>query len=154
MIIMLGPVTPNSIRGSGVALGKATRAINIAWFSFNLATSAIILSTTALSKALGNPHLQGLAKSLAYANTIVYTIIAVLYTLGIILGTQHPIRMLRDPARSSMLSTISIATMLLALDWGLALHSKPMVALFFYSGLALHTILFIAIMYSLERHPA
>jgi tellurite resistance protein len=43
--------------------------------------------------------------------------------------------------------------MLLALDWGLALHSRDMVALFFYSGLVLHTGLFLAIMYVLERHP-
>ena len=51
------------------------------------------------------------------------------------------------------LSVIAIATMLLSLDWSLVLGNIAIAAIFFYVGLVVHTVLFLVIMYHLERHP-
>jgi C4-dicarboxylate transporter/malic acid transport protein len=133
-------------------IGKI-KNMSVAWFSFNLATSAIILSSFALANLEHATILKELAKILAYINTATFAIIAIFYSIRVVIGWKSFSQMLRHPVQGPFLSVIPIATMLLSLDWSLVLNNITVASVFFYAGLILHTILFIIIMYRLERHP-
>jgi tellurite resistance protein len=129
------------------------RGMSVTWFSFNLATSAIAISTFALGSLEHYHAMISLARILAYINTGTFIFAITLYTLKILMDLRRFIQELRHPLRGPFISTASIATMLLSLDWMLILGSKLMGALFFYAGLAIHTFIFLVVTYSLERHP-
>ncbi len=129
------------------------KGMSVAWFSFNLATSAIVLSSFALGNLEHMGSLLTLAKVLAVINTATYVFTAIMYSLRVILGWQSFKLMLRHPVQGPFLSVIAIATMLLSLDWSLVLGNIIIAAIFFYAGLVIHTVLFLVIMYHLERHP-
>ena len=129
------------------------KGMGSAWFSFNLATSAIILASFALGNLEHIGLLLVLAKVLAIINTVTYAFIAILYSLRIVLGWQSFKGILRHPVQGPFLSTIAIATMLLSLDWSLVLRNAAIAAMFFYAGLILQTVLFLVTMYYFERHP-
>lgn len=129
------------------------KGMSVAWFSFNLATSAIVLSSFALGNLEHMDSLLALAKALAAINTATYVFTAIMYSLRIVLGWQSFKAILRHPVQGPFLSVIAIATMLLSLDWSLVLGNITIAAIFFYVGLVIHTVLFLVIMYHLERHP-
>ena len=129
------------------------KGMSVAWFSFNLATSAIVLSSFALGNLEHMGSLLTLAKALAVINTATYVFTAIMYSLRVILGWQSFKLMLRHPVQGPFLSVIAIATMLLSLDRSIVLGNLTIAAIFFYAGLVVHTVLFLVIMYHLERHP-
>ncbi|BEP18421.1 tellurite-resistance/dicarboxylate transporter [Pyrofollis japonicus] len=129
------------------------RNMSVTWFSFNLATSAIILSSFALANLEHIALLKDLAMILAYINTATYIVISIFYAIRIAIGWESFTKMLRHPVQGPFLSVIPIATMLLSLDWSLVLNNIMVAALLFYIGLVIHTVLFIIITYRLERHP-
>ncbi|NOZ88603.1 MAG: hypothetical protein GXO15_01615 [Crenarchaeota archaeon] len=129
------------------------RGMSVAWFSFNLATSAIILASEALGQAAGLPALQSLARILAYANTVVYILIAAFFAVKLRLAGREVLEALKHPVKGPFMTAISISTMLLALDWGVVLGRPDVGAAFFYAGLLLHTLLFTVILHSLVMHP-
>jgi len=134
------------------AVVERIKNMSVAWFSFNLATSAIILSSFILGNVEHMGLLLALAKTLAIINSAVFVFIAVLYSIRVIIGWQSFKALLRNPVQGPFLTVISIATMVLSLDWSLVLHNIIVATALFYAGLILHTILFLAVMYYLERH--
>ena len=137
----------------GSTVIERIRGMSVAWFSFNLATSAIVLSSFALGNLEHMDSLLTLARALAAINTVTYVFTAIMYSLRIVLGWQGFKAILRHPVQGPFLSVIAIATMLLSLDWSLVLGNITIAAIFFYVGLVIHTVLFLVIMYHLERHP-
>ena len=129
------------------------KGMSVTWFSFNLATSAIVLSTFALGNLEGYQSMLSLARLLAYVNTATYVLAVILYSIRVVAGWDSFRRVVRSPLQGPFLSTIGIATMMLSLDWSLVLGSIVLAEAFFYIGLIIHTLLFIVIMYFLERHP-
>ena len=129
------------------------KGMSVTWFSFNLATSAIVLSTFALGNLEGYQSMLSLARLLAYVNTATYVLAVILYSIRVVAGWDSFRRVVRSPLQGPFLSTIGIATMMLSLDWSLVLGSIAVAEAFFYIGLIIHTLLFIVIMYFLERHP-
>ncbi|MCE4620276.1 MAG: hypothetical protein F7C33_04555 [Desulfurococcales archaeon] len=129
------------------------KGMSVTWFSFNLATSAIVLSTFALGNLEGYQSMLSLARLLAYVNTVTYLIAVILYSIRVVAGWDSFRRVVRSPLQGPFLSTIGIATMMLSLDWSLVLGNIVVAEAFFYIGLLVHTLLFIVIMYFLERHP-
>ena len=129
------------------------RGMSVAWFSFNLATSAIVLSSFALGSLEKTQVLISLAKTLAEINTAVYIAIAIAYIARILLDPHGFARQLRHPVQGPFMSVIAIATMLLSLDWSVVLRNPGVAAAFFYTGLVIHTVIFLLVMYYMERHP-
>ncbi len=129
------------------------KGMSVTWFSFNLATSAIVLSTFALGNLEGYQSMLSLARLLAYVNTATYVLAVILYSIRVVAGWDSFRKVVRSPLQGPFLSTIGIATMMLSLDWSLVLGSIAVAEAFFYIGLIIHTLLFIVIMYFLERHP-
>ena len=134
-------------------LVRRIRGMSVTWFSFNLATSAIVLSTYALANLGHHTGMLGLARLLAYTNTATYFVAVALYSARVVLGWETFKAAARSPLQGPFLSTIGIATMLLSLDWSLVLGNVTVAETFFYVGLIVHTILFILVTYHLERHP-
>ncbi|MEB2837338.1 MAG: hypothetical protein GSR80_001380 [Desulfurococcales archaeon] len=132
---------------------ERVKKMSVAWFSFNLATSAIVLSTFALGNLEGYGWMLGLARLLAYINTATFALAAVLYAARVVLGFESFKAVARSPVEGPFLSTIGIATMTLSLDWSLVLGRVGVAAALFYVGLAIHTVIFVVVMYHLERHP-
>ncbi len=135
-----------------MSLVERIKGMSVAWFSFNLATSAIVLSSEALGKAASLPPLSRLAEALALINTVVYVVIAAAFTLKVILSPRSVWETLRHPVRGPFMTAISIATMLLALDWGVVLREPGVAAVFFYAGVALHTLFYLIILVSFLLH--
>jgi tellurite resistance protein len=129
------------------------KGMSVAWFSFNIATSAIVLASYAIGNLERLSGLISLARALAVFNTATYILTAILYSIRVALDWRGFVSQLKHPATGPFMAVISIATMLLALDWSLVLGHAGVAAGFFYAGLILHTALFIAVMYYLERHP-
>ena len=128
------------------------RGMSVAWFSFNLATSAVALASYALGQAAHLAALETLAHLLAYFNTAVYVVIAAAFLAKLSMVRGEFLRQLKHPVRGPFITAISIATMLLALDWGVVLGSPSVAAWFFYTGTLLHTVFFIAIIYGFIMH--
>ena len=127
--------------------------MSVAWFSFNLVTSAIILSSFALGNLESIGVLIGIARILAAVNTLVFIITSILYVARIILGWNSFKKLLRNSVESPFLTVIAISAMLLSLDWSLVLGNTLTATVFFYTGLIVHTALFIIVLYVMERHP-
>ena len=134
-------------------LAERVRGMSVAWFSFNLATSAIVLSTFALANLEGSVLLARLSRALAVVNTATFLLAAGLYSARIALDPGGFAREARNPVRGPFLATIGVATMMLSLDWSLVLGSVGVAEAFFYVGLAVHTLIFLVVLYSMERHP-
>ena len=135
-----------------MGLLERVKGMSVAWFSFNLATSAIALSSYALGQAAGVGWLVSLAHAVAVFNIAAFIAIAAAFTVKLAYTWKMFSRVLRDPGRGPMVTVISIATMLLALDWGVVLGDKAVAMGFFVAGTLLHTILFIVITYNLMMH--
>ncbi|BES82761.1 hypothetical protein [Pyrodictium abyssi] len=133
-------------------LGERIRGMSVAWFSFNLATSAIVLASHALGSAAGIDALHSLARALAYINTAIYFIIAAAFLAKTVIAGREVLLALRHPVKGPFMTAISISTMLLALDWGAVLGNPGVGAAFFYAGMVLHTLLFIVIIYNFLMH--
>ncbi len=136
-----------------MGLVERLKNMSVAWFSFNLATSAIILSSFAVHVITKAGWLLGLSKSLAYINTAIFVVIAVMFILRLVLNPRGTLGMFVNPIQGPFTATISIAIMLLSLDWSIVLHSVSVAEAFFYTGLALHTIITIVSLISLFLHP-
>ncbi len=135
-----------------MGLADRIRGMSVAWFSFNLATSALVLSSYALGEAAGIHQLVALAEILALVNTVVYVAIAVAFAAKVLMVGREVWEALRHPVRGPFMTAISISTMLLALDWGVVLREPLVAAVFFYAGTLLHTIFFIVILTSFTLH--
>ncbi len=133
-------------------LTERIKRMSVAWFSFNLATSAIALSSFALGKAAKVPSLVSLSHAIAYLNTVVYFIIAIAFILKVLMVRREFFEALKHPVKGPFMTTISIATMLLALDWGVVLGDPTVGLAFLVAGATLHTIFFITIIYSFIIH--
>jgi len=129
------------------------RNMSVTWFSFNLATSAVALSTFAIGIVTKFPFLFALTKFISAINTVVFIIIAVLYTIRVLLVRSKFIKELMHPMKGPMMSVIGIATMVLAIDWGLVFHNMSVAFLFFISGAIIHTVFFVIILYAFIVHP-
>ncbi len=128
------------------------RGMSVAWFSFNLATSAVVLASYALGHTAHLQALETLAHVMAYMNTVVYLVIAAAFLAKLSMVRGEFLRQLKHPVKGPFVTAISIATMLLALDWGVVLGYPKVAALFFYVGTVLHTFFFIAIIYGFIMH--
>ncbi|UXD22592.1 hypothetical protein IPA_06525 [Ignicoccus pacificus DSM 13166] len=128
------------------------KKMSVAWFSFNLATSAIALSSFALGKASHLGTLVDLSHAIAYLNTIIYLIISFFFIIKVALVRREFLEALKDPIKGPFITTISIATMLLALDWGVVIGDKAIGLAFLTLGAVLHTLFFIVIIYSFIVH--
>ncbi len=126
---------------------KRIAGMSVAWFSFNLATSAIILSSFALGTAIKSPLLFEIAKILAYINTSIFVVISIAFIIKILILGKKFFAVFKDPGRGPFMTIISIAIMLLSLDWLVVLRSPPIALAFFVTGTALHFIMTIAILY-------
>ena len=135
-----------------MGLSEWVKGMSVAWFSFNLATSAVALASYALGTVAGIALLVTISHIVAYVNTAVYALIASGFAWKTVIAKPVVLEELRHPVKGPFMSTISIATMLLALDWGIVLNDPHMGAVFFYTGMALHTALFIAIIYNFIMH--
>ena len=142
-----------SIEGAKNRVIDYVKGMSVAWFSFNLATSAIILSSFALGNLERIGALIEVARILAAVNTLVFITTSILYVARIILGWSSFKKLLRNPVESPFLTVTAISAMLLSLDWSLVLGNTLMAAVFFYTGLIVHTALFIIVLYVMERHP-
>ena len=131
---------------------ERVRGMSVAWFSFNLATSAVALASYALGHAAHVQALDALAHYMAYMNTAVYFIIAAAFLAKLAMVRGEFLRQLTHPVRGPFITAISIATMLLALDWGVVLGDPGVAAAFFWTGVALHTVFFIVIIYGFIMH--
>ena len=98
------------------ALRERIRGMSVAWFSFNLATSAIVLASHALGSAAGIDALHSLARVLAYINTAIYFAIAAAFLAKTAIAGREVWHALRHPVKGPFMTSISISTMLLALD--------------------------------------
>jgi len=127
--------------------------MSVTWFSFNLATSAVALSTFAIAIITKLTPLFALTKVISAINTAVFVIIAILYTIRVLLVRSQFIKELMNPMKGPMMSVIGIATMVLAIDWGLVFHNMSVAYFFFVTGTIIHTIFFIIIMYAFIVHP-
>ena len=136
-----------------MTLADRIKGMGIAWFSFNLATSAIILASFALGAVTRTAPLIALARILAYLNTAAFAAIAAAFIVKLALVGRQAAQMIRDPVRGPFTTVISIAVMLLALDWSIVLGNPWVAAGFFYAGMILHTILFIVTTYYMLMHP-
>ncbi len=126
--------------------------MSVAWFSFNLATSAIALSSFALGKASHVTLLIALSHALAYINTVIYFVISIAFLTKVVMVKSEILNVLRHPVKGPFMTSISIATMLLALDWGVVLGNRVVGFWFLAVGAALHTLFFITIFYSFIVH--
>ena len=135
-----------------MGLKEYVRGMSVAWFSFNLATSAVALASYALGQAAGIPGLVAAAHAIAYMNTAVYLLIAAAFLAKVAMVKGEILRALRHPVRGPFMTAISISTMLLALDWGVVLGNPGVGAAFFYTGMLLHTAFFIVIIYNFLMH--
>ncbi len=129
------------------------RNMSVTWFSFNLATSAIALSTFAIAAITRFISLMMITKVISAINTIVFVIIAILYTIRVLLVRGQFIKELMDPMKGPMMTVIGIATMVLAIDWGLVFHNVQVAYWLFIIGTIIHTIFFIIITYAFIVHP-
>ena len=139
--------------GGGRSLVDMVRQMSVAWFSFNLATSAVILASFAVYTLTRYEILLSFSRSLAYLNTMAFAVIVVMFILRLVLSPRATLGMFLDPVRGPFTATISIAVMLLALDWSVVLKSFGVAAGFFYAGLVLHTLITLVTLYSLVMHP-
>ncbi len=151
--MVTAPLLRRSLMAVASRVFERIKGMNVTWFSFNLATSAIVLSTFALGNLEGYQSMLSLARLLAYVNTATFVLAVILYSIRVVAGWDSFRRVVRSPLQGPFLSTIGIATMMLSLDWSLVLGSIVVAEAFFYFGLIIHTLLFIVIMYFLERHP-
>ncbi len=135
-----------------MGLAERIRGMSVAWFSFNLATSALVLSSYALGEAAGIHQLVTLAEILALINTVVYVVIAAAFAAKVAMVGREVWEALRHPVRGPFMTAISISTMLLALDWGVVLGDPTVASVFFYAGMLLHTLFFIVILTSFTLH--
>jgi len=135
-----------------LGLREYVKGMSVAWFSFNLATSAVALASFALGEAARLHGLVSLAHLLAYMNTAVYLAIAAAFIAKLSMVRGEFLRMLHHPVRGPFITAISIATILLALDWGVVLHRPAVGAVFFYAGMLLHTVFFIVIIHGFVMH--
>ncbi len=126
--------------------------MSVAWFSFNLATSAIALSSFALGVSAHLDALITLAHALAYINTAIFFVISIAFLAKVVMVKGEILKMLRHPVKGPFMTSISIATMLLALDWGVVLKAPSIGFWFLALGATLHTIFFIIILYSFIIH--
>ncbi len=133
-------------------LTERIKKMSVAWFSFNLATSAVALSSYALGKAAKFPALISLAHGISYLNTVIYVIIAFFFILKVLMVRREVVEALKHPVKGPFMTAISIATMLLALDWGVIIGNKLLAEGFLYLGMTLHTLFFIVILYSFIVH--
>jgi tellurite resistance protein TehA-like permease len=80
-----------------MAIKQYIRGMSVAWFSFNLATSAVALASFALGEAAGIHALVQLAHIIAYINTIVYIAIEAAFIAKIAMVKREFINALRHP---------------------------------------------------------
>ena len=131
---------------------KRIAGMSVAWFSFNLATSAIILSSFALGMVTKSLLLFGIAKVLVYINSVIFVIISIAFIIKIIILGKKFFSVFKDPGRGPFMTIISIAIMLLSLDWLFVLRNPPVAMAFFVTGTVLHFIMTVAILYYLIMH--
>ena len=136
-----------------MAVADRIKNMSVAWFSFNLATSAIILSSFAVYAVTKTSWLLDLSRSLAYVNTAIFVVIAAMFIARLVLNPRGTLAMFVNPIQGPFTATISIAIMLLSLDWSIVLHSVSVAEAFFYTGLVLHTLITIVSLISLFLHP-
>ncbi len=135
-----------------MGLREYVRGMSVAWFSFNLATSAVALASFALGEAAKIHTLVALSHIIAYVNTIIYFLIATAFLAKLAIVKSEFLHVLRHPVKGPFITAISISTMLLALDWGVVLANPDIGAAFFYTGMLLHTAFFIVIIYNFLMH--
>jgi len=135
-----------------MSFAEKIKGMGVVWFSFNVATSAIVLGGYALGNAAGIRWLVRFSDHLALLNTAIFIVIATLFLLKVVLAWETVKRMFYHPVQAPFMSVLSISIMLLSLDWGVVRGDPSVGFWFFVAGTVLHTLIFATISYVFFMH--